>query len=88
VAPRFFTTSICRPAFRQRPTPPLASAWSPCALDRSVQEIFRSPGLTTRPMARCDLTLTLQGITGTAPGPDGIAKIIQRYRKEWPKFPY
>ena len=34
------------------------------------------------------LTLTLQGITGIAPGPDGIAKIIQRYKKEWPKFPY
>jgi hypothetical protein len=34
------------------------------------------------------LTLTLHAITGSAPGPAGIAKIIQRYRKEWPKFPY
>lgn len=34
------------------------------------------------------LMLTLHAITGGAPGPAGIAKIIQRYRKEWPKFPY
>ncbi len=34
------------------------------------------------------LTLTLHAITGSAPGPHGIAKIIQRYKEEWPKFPY
>ena len=34
------------------------------------------------------LTLTLRAITGSAPGPDGIAKIIEQYRKQWPYFPY
>ena len=34
------------------------------------------------------LTLTLHAITGSAPGPAGIAKIIEQYRKQWPRFPY
>ena len=34
------------------------------------------------------LTLTLNAITGSAPGPDGIAKIIEQYRKQLPYFPY
>jgi hypothetical protein len=34
------------------------------------------------------LKLTLHAITGTAPGPAGIAKIIVRYRKQFPYFPY
>ena len=34
------------------------------------------------------LTLTLHAITGSAPGPAGIAKIIDKYRKQWPYFPY
>jgi hypothetical protein len=34
------------------------------------------------------LTLTLGAITGSAPGPDGIAKIIEKYRKQRPYFPY
>ena len=34
------------------------------------------------------LTLTLHAITGSAPGPDGIAKIIEQYRKQSPYFPY
>lgn len=34
------------------------------------------------------LTLTLHAITGSAPGPDAIAKIIEKYRKQRPCFPY
>jgi hypothetical protein len=34
------------------------------------------------------LKLTLHAITGTAPGPAGIAKVIDRYRKQFPSFPY
>ena len=34
------------------------------------------------------LTLTLHAITGSAPGPAGIAKIIEQYRKQRPHFPY
>jgi hypothetical protein len=34
------------------------------------------------------LTLTLRAITGRAPGPDGIAKIIDQYRKKRPDLPY
>ena len=34
------------------------------------------------------LKLTLHAITGSAPGPDGIAKIIEQYRKQRPYFPY
>ncbi|WP_426531494.1 hypothetical protein [Bradyrhizobium sp. McL0615] len=34
------------------------------------------------------LTLTLGAITGVAPGPAGIAKIIEQYRKQFPSFPY
>jgi hypothetical protein len=34
------------------------------------------------------LTLTLHAITGSAPGPDAIAKIIDKYRKQRPYFPY
>jgi hypothetical protein len=34
------------------------------------------------------LTLTLGAITGVAPGPTGIAKIIEQYRKQFPYFPY
>ena len=34
------------------------------------------------------LTLTLHAITGSAPGPAGIAKIIDQYRKQRPYFPY
>jgi hypothetical protein len=34
------------------------------------------------------LTLTMHAITGSAPGPDAIAKIIQKYRKQRPYFPY
>ena len=34
------------------------------------------------------LKLTLHAITGTAPGPDGLAKIIDQYRKQFPYFPY
>ena len=34
------------------------------------------------------LTLTLHAITGSAPGPTGIAKIIEKYRKQRPCFPY
>jgi hypothetical protein len=34
------------------------------------------------------LTLTLAAITGSAPGPDAIAKIIDKYRKQFPYFPY
>ena len=34
------------------------------------------------------LTLTLHAITGSSPGPTGIAKIIERYRKQRPDFPY
>jgi hypothetical protein len=34
------------------------------------------------------LKLTLHAITDSAPGPDGLAKIIEQYRKKWPYFPY
>jgi hypothetical protein len=34
------------------------------------------------------LTLTLHAIAGSAPGPDAIAKIIDKYRKQFPYFPY
>jgi hypothetical protein len=34
------------------------------------------------------LTLTLHAVTGSAPGPTGIAKIIENYRKQRPRFPY
>jgi hypothetical protein len=34
------------------------------------------------------LTLTLGAITGVVPGPSGIAKIIEQYRKQFPSFPY
>jgi len=34
------------------------------------------------------LTLTLADITGSAPGPEAIAKIIAKYRKQFPYFPY
>ena len=33
------------------------------------------------------LKLTLHAITGSAPGPDGIAKIIDQYRKQRPYLP-
>jgi hypothetical protein len=34
------------------------------------------------------LTLTLHAIIGSSPGPTGIAKIIEQYRKKRPHFPY
>jgi hypothetical protein len=33
-------------------------------------------------------TVTLHAVTGTAPRPTGIAKIIEKYRKQRPHFPY
>jgi hypothetical protein len=34
------------------------------------------------------LTLALHAMTGSAPGPNGLAKIIEQYRKQRPRFPY